>query len=80
MDTMNRAARRALAASERREEEFEGVPRRYLNVPDGARYLGISTAYLWKIARDGALPLIRIGGRTLVDTRDLDALVARSKS
>ena len=86
MTSENRTTRRAKAAVRRRGDELPsephgGIPLRYLTVEESAAYIGdVSTAYVWKIAARGDLPLIRIGGRTMVDIDDLDALAQRNKT
>lgn len=47
-------------------------------MPEAASALGISERYLWKLAQQGILPLVRLGGRTLVRKAALErALLER---
>lgn len=52
---------------------------RLLTVPEAAKSLGICRTSLYALVGRGELPLVRIGGRSMVDPADLAALVAASK-
>jgi len=47
------------------------------SVEEGADYLGVSRATVYRMLRDGELARVRIKGRTVVRRLDLDALLAR---
>jgi len=47
-------------------------------IPEAARRLGIGRSTVWALIARGSLPVVRIGGRTLVRVNDLDAFVERS--
>lgn len=48
-----------------------------LRVDEAVAYIGISRAGIWRQVKKGALPAVRIGGRTLFRRCDLDALIER---
>lgn len=52
---------------------------RLLGIHEAASLLSISSWTLREMIWRGDLPEVRIGRRVLIDTRDLDALVERSK-
>jgi excisionase family DNA binding protein len=58
----------------------DNIPSR-LSRAEAAKYLGLSPNTLARWAVDGThrLPYYRIGNRTMYDTPDLDALLARSR-
>ncbi|MBX9740693.1 MAG: helix-turn-helix domain-containing protein [Beijerinckiaceae bacterium] len=41
------------------------------SITDACSRLGLSRSTIWKLAKEGKLRLIRIGGRTLVPTTEL---------
>lgn len=47
-------------------------------VDEAADYLRVSRASIWRLLRGGALPRVRIGGRTVVRRLDLDTFLARA--
>ncbi|WP_133768512.1 helix-turn-helix domain-containing protein [Enterovirga rhinocerotis] len=49
-----------------------------LSVNEAADYLRISRASVWRLLKIGALPRVRLGGRTVIRRVDLDALLARA--
>ena len=49
-----------------------------LSVQQACELLGISRPTLFRLIRQGALPIVKIGDRTLLRPADLDALIARS--
>lgn len=56
------------------------VAERYLSVPEGARFMGISAWTLRELARKGEIKRIKIGRRVLFDRRDLiDFLESRKE-
>lgn len=57
----------------------QDLKRRLLSVEEGAYYLGISKRSLQTLLKDGEIPKVRIGNRTLLDQPDLDAYVERIK-
>ena len=51
-------------------------PRRLLvGVEDAATILGIGQRTVWKLAKEGELPTVRIGNRTLWPVRELEKWV-----
>lgn len=50
-----------------------------LSIPEAASQIGLSRASLYRAVNNGLLPLVKIGGRSLVDPTDLTALVNASK-
>ncbi len=50
-----------------------------LSIPEAASQIGLSRSSLYRAVNSGALPLVKIGGRSLIDPKDLDALVEASK-
>ena len=55
------------------------VAQRLASIPAAATSLGVSARTLWRILRDGELPCVRIGGRTMVSVADLDAFIAQQR-
>ena len=53
---------------------------RFVSMRGGAAYLGISVSNLWAIVGRGEIPVIRLGGRTLLDLHDADAFMMARKS
>lgn len=49
-----------------------------LNVADTAAYLCVSRPSVYRLARNGDLKTVKLGGRTLFRRADLDALIERS--
>lgn len=50
-------------------------PKVLVNVPTGARALGISSYALRSLIRRGTIPAVWIGRRLLLRTRDIDAVI-----
>lgn len=50
-----------------------------LSIPQAAHQIGISRASVYRAINNGSLPLVKIGGRSLIDPADLTALVQSSK-
>ena len=53
--------------------------KRLYTLPEAAEYLGRS---IWSIRRliwSGALPAVRLGGRTHVDVHDMEAVIDQNK-
>jgi excisionase family DNA binding protein len=48
-----------------------------VTVDEVARSLRVSTRYVRSLLRRGAIPVVRLGRRTLVRRADMDAIVAR---
>jgi excisionase family DNA binding protein len=48
-----------------------------LTTADAARSLGIGKTKLFQLISSGALPAIRLGGRTLIRLEDLEAFTAQ---
>jgi excisionase family DNA binding protein len=46
-----------------------------MTVAEGAQYARISRSGLYKFIAAGRLPVRKLGARTLVDRRDIDALI-----
>jgi len=55
------------------------LPIQLLTLHEAAETLRLSPRTLQRLIRIGELPVIRIGGRTLVRPDDLDALIVRSR-
>jgi excisionase family DNA binding protein len=51
-----------------------------VTVADAATLLAISQASVWRLIRSGRLPVVRLQGRTLVETTTLRAVVAANLS
>lgn len=51
-----------------------------LNVLQAAKYLNISRAHLYELLKRAELARIKLGRRTLLDRRDLDAFVAKHRT
>lgn len=52
------------------------VPRLALSVGEAAQAIGLSEREVWRRIADGALPVVRIGRRTLIRVAALDAFLA----
>jgi excisionase family DNA binding protein len=48
---------------------------RWMTVAEAATYARISRSGLYKLIAAGRLPIRKLGARTLVDRRDIDALI-----
>lgn len=48
-----------------------------LTVPEACQHLQVCRATLYKLARRGELPLVRIGAATRIRRADLEALIER---
>lgn len=57
----------------------EVTKRRMLSVDEAAEYLGLGPREIYNMLEDGSLGKVKRGKRTLVDIRDLDNWIARSK-
>jgi excisionase family DNA binding protein len=53
---------------------------RLLSLRETQEVLGVSRAWVTRLVRAGALPVIELGGRTLVDTADLRAFIESKKT
>jgi len=53
--------------------------KRVLNRKEAAKFLGIATSHLDKLAARGALPRIRIGRRVVFDVSDLEEFLRKNK-
>ena len=64
-------------------EEIEGnivaTPRRWMTWDTASEYTTLHRDTLKRLSRMGSLPVSRIGGRTVVDVRDLDELLVSRK-
>ena len=49
------------------------------SINEAATRLGLSRATIYRLHSQGALPFVRLAGRTLVDEADIDALVEAGK-
>jgi len=56
-----------------------GRPSRLLTVPEAAAYLRVSDWTIYKLVRAGDLPVVHVGRGFLIDARDLDDFIDRSK-
>lgn len=54
--------------------------KRLLSQREAAGYLGVSVRKVQELGADGTLKRVALGGRTLYDIRDLDALIDRAKA
>jgi excisionase family DNA binding protein len=52
---------------------------RLLSVRQVCETLGVSTQSFYRLVGRGELPVVKIGGRTLIRPSELDALVRRSE-
>jgi excisionase family DNA binding protein len=57
----------------------ETTNRRLLSVDEAARYLSRSKLEVYNMVANGELPAVRHGRRTMLDIRDLDHWIERSK-
>ena len=48
-------------------------PPKMAGVEEASRFLGVSTATVWRLIRDGRLPSFRQGGRRLISRSALEA-------
>jgi excisionase family DNA binding protein len=48
-----------------------------INVYDAAKYLSLSTDYIWKLIYSGDLKSLKVGKRRLIKTTELDAFIKR---
>lgn len=46
-----------------------------LSIPAAASYLSISRASIYRLIKAGELPLVKVGGRSLIRRSDADALL-----
>ena len=51
----------------------------YLREPEARIYTGLSRTSLWRVVRNGELPVIRLGSRLMFDRADLDRFMKRNK-
>lgn len=51
--------------------------KRLLSAREAAHYLGVSHRTIWAWARDGELPVTRLGRRVLFDRSRLDEIIER---
>jgi excisionase family DNA binding protein len=56
------------------------TPRLAYSIKDAATALGISRATLYRLINVGELRTLRIGGRRLIQTTDIEALLSRGQS
>lgn len=54
------------------------LPPIVISVNRAARRMGLGPTKTWEMIRDGELPVVRLGGRTLVRIADIDALLERN--
>lgn len=51
-----------------------------LTIPEAAAYLNVSVPTMWRLRRDGVVPVVKLGDKTKSRVRvrreDLDALIA----
>lgn len=50
-----------------------------LSIPAAAECIGLSRASMYRLITTGRVPVVKIGGRSLVDPTDLAKLIAESK-
>lgn len=55
------------------------LTRRLYPVGEAAHYLGVGKRTMERLLREGEVLKVRIGGRSLVDQKDLDAYIERIK-
>ena len=53
--------------------------RRLLSRKEAAEYLGVSFWTILRHIRKGLIPVVKIGGRALIDKKDLDNLIEVNK-
>jgi excisionase family DNA binding protein len=54
--------------------------KRLLSQREAAGYLGVSVRKVQEMGAAGQLPKVALGGRTLYDIRDLDAIIDQAKA
>jgi excisionase family DNA binding protein len=54
--------------------------KRLFSIDEAATYIGISRVSIYRAANRGDIPLVKLGGRTLVEVSDLDAYIANHKT
>jgi excisionase family DNA binding protein len=64
---------------ERQKRPAVDEPRVAYSIAETARALGVGRTSVKGFIRDGKLPVVRLGRRTLVRPADLDALVAEGR-
>lgn len=57
----------------------ETLPRRYLNVPDAARYLTLSKEYIYLLVKAKTIPFSRIGKRLVFSIPRLDEWLSKQE-
>jgi excisionase family DNA binding protein len=62
-----------------RRGRLPGPEQRLVGVDAAAAMLGVSTNFAYGMIRNGVLPVVDLGKRTLVAVADIDALIARSR-
>lgn len=62
-----------------RRGQLPGPEQRLVGVDAAATMLGVSTNFAYAMIRDGDLPVVDLGKRTLVAVADIDALIARKR-
>jgi excisionase family DNA binding protein len=55
------------------------IDRRLASMPAVAEALGVSPKTVWRLLRDGKMPCVRMGGRTMIAVSDVDAFVAAKR-
>jgi excisionase family DNA binding protein len=58
----------------------DDLHRQLLSIVDAASSLGISRAGVYRLVGEGALPVVKIGKRSLIDSRDISTLIERRKA
>src|SRR6266404_3726727 len=57
----------------------QNIERRLLTMARAGQIIGYSTVYVNELCRKGLLPCVRLGRKRLIDSRDLEQLIERSK-
>jgi excisionase family DNA binding protein len=62
-----------------RRGQLPGPEQRLVGVDAAAAMLGVSTNFAYAMIRDGDLPVVDLGKRTLVAVADIDTLITRKR-
>jgi len=54
--------------------------KRLFSIDEAATYIGISRVSIYRAANRGDIPLVKLGGRTLVEVSDLGTYIANHKT
>jgi excisionase family DNA binding protein len=79
METLSEIAVSAKRAGPGRRGRLPGPEQRLVGVDAAAAMLGVSTNFAYSMIREGDLPVVDMGKRTLVAVADIDGLISRKR-